>query len=232
MEGIEASKRVTQAARRESSFLEKQLEELERRFQSSQRETRAAEEKLQMFLKKAAGLLQGTSDDVVQPTEQGVLQAVDNICHKSLPEMDARLRRIAEQLTEQTELHNSSAQRAQLAGQQVQGLREKVQALETELLSADVHREKLLNSQQHYEEFLDQLSETMKVDSIAVDLGSDMRMKVVLTRAEQMVQQETASLMESKCLSYSLQRKVGLRCAVSVSHFRCCLTVTSLRHNS
>lgn len=83
-----------------------------------------------------------------------------------------------------------------------------------------------------YEEFLDQLSETMKVDSIAVDLGSDMRMKVVLTRAEQMVQQETASLMESKCLSYSLQRKVGRRCAVSLSHFRCCLTVTSLLHNS
>lgn len=68
---------------------------------------------------------------------------------QSLPEMDARLRRIAEQLTEQTELHNSSAQRAQLAGQQVQGLREKVQALEKELLSADVHREKLLNSRQH-----------------------------------------------------------------------------------
>lgn len=82
MEGLEASKRVTEAARRESSFLEKQLEELERRFQSSQREGRAAEEKLQMFLKKVAGLLQGTSDGVVQPTEQGVLQAVGNICHK------------------------------------------------------------------------------------------------------------------------------------------------------
>lgn len=63
--------------------------------------------------------------------------------------MDARLRRIAEQLTEQTELHNSSAQRAQLAGQQVQELRERVQALEEELLSADVHQEKLLQSQQH-----------------------------------------------------------------------------------
>lgn len=56
---------------------------------------------------------------------------------------------MAEQLTEQTELRNSSAQRAQLAGQQVQELRERVQALETELLSADVHREKLLHCQQH-----------------------------------------------------------------------------------
>lgn len=82
MEGLEASKRVTEAARRESSFLEKQLEELDRRFQSSQRETRAAEEKLQVFLMKAAGLLQGTTGGVVEPTERDVLHAVENICHK------------------------------------------------------------------------------------------------------------------------------------------------------
>lgn len=66
---------------------------------------------------------------------------------------------------------------------------------------------------------MDQLSETMKVDSIAVDFGCDMRMKLVLTRAEQMVQQETACLMESKCLSYSLQRKVGRRPEASFVSF-------------
>lgn len=82
MEGLEASKKVTEAARRESSFLEKQLEELERRFQSSQRETRAAEGKLQVFLRKAADLLQGACDGDVQPTERDVLHAVENICHK------------------------------------------------------------------------------------------------------------------------------------------------------
>lgn len=70
-----------------------------------------------------------------------------------------------------------------------------------------------------YEKFLSQLSETMNVDSIAEDFGSDLRMKLVLTRAEQMVQQETTSLLESKCLSYSLQRKVGSRCAVSFISF-------------
>lgn len=66
-----------------------------------------------------------------------------------------------------------------------------------------------------YEQFLDQLSESMKVDGIAADLGSDLRMKLVLTRAEQMFQQETTSLLESKCLSYSLQRKVGPTGSVS-----------------
>lgn len=62
-----------------------------------------------------------------------------------------------------------------------------------------------------YEDFLDQLSETMKVDSIAVDLGFDMRQNLILTRAGQLVQQETAALMESKSLTYGLQRKVCKR---------------------
>lgn len=150
--------------------------------------------------------------------------------------------RIAEQ-------HNSSSQ---LAGQQVQELKERVKALETELLSADAHQEKLLNCQKQvsdrrertgcfcsqccwdnpinnelyelpivfllfmqYEKFLNQLSETMKVGSSALDVGPDLMMKLLLTRAEQIFEQETATLHESKCLSYSLQRKVGKRCAVS-----------------
>lgn len=59
-----------------------------------------------------------------------------------------------------------------------------------------------------YEEFLEQLSEVMKVDSIAVDLGFDMRLKLILSRAEQLVKHEGTSLVESKTLTYSLQRKV------------------------
>lgn len=48
----------------------------------------------------------------------------------------------------------------------------------------------------------------MKVDSIAVDLGFDMRLKLILSRVEQLVKQEATALVESKSLTYSLQRKV------------------------
>lgn len=68
---------------------------------------------------------------------------------QSLPEMEARLHRISMQLSEQMELQNSSALKTQLAEQQVQDLREKLQGLETELLSADVQREELTHSKQH-----------------------------------------------------------------------------------
>lgn len=82
MERLEASKRVVEAARRESLCLEKQVQELEGKLQSSQGEAQAAEEKLLLFLERVAGLLQGTSDSVVLPTEQDVLHKVDKLCNK------------------------------------------------------------------------------------------------------------------------------------------------------
>ena len=60
-----------------------------------------------------------------------------------------------------------------------------------------------------YEEFLEELSETMVVDSIALDLGFDMKLKLILSRAEQLVKQEGTALVENKSLTYSLQRKVA-----------------------
>lgn len=82
VERVEASKRVIEAGRRESLFLEKQVKELERRLQWSHGETRAAEEKLQTFLKKVASLLQVKSETAVMPTEQDVLHKVENLCNK------------------------------------------------------------------------------------------------------------------------------------------------------
>lgn len=64
-------------------------------------------------------------------------------------------------------------------------------------------------SSRQYEEFLEQLSEMMKVDMIALDLGFDMRLKLILSRAEQLVKHEGTDLVESKSLTYNLQRKVG-----------------------
>lgn len=82
MERLEASKRVIEAARRESHCLEKQVKELERKLQLYHGESQAAEEKQQMFLQKVAGLLQGKSENVTLPTEQDVLHELDNLCNK------------------------------------------------------------------------------------------------------------------------------------------------------
>lgn len=81
-ERLEASKRVIEAARRESHCLEKQVEELERKLQTSQGENQEAEEKLQIFLKKVALLLQGESEDIIPPKEKDILHKLDNLCNK------------------------------------------------------------------------------------------------------------------------------------------------------
>uniref|UniRef100_A0A668ABG1 Coiled-coil domain containing 170 n=1 Tax=Myripristis murdjan TaxID=586833 RepID=A0A668ABG1_9TELE len=211
MERLEASKRVIEAARQESQCLEKQVEELNRKVRISQEEAQAAQGQLQMFLTDLAALLHIECGDIVLPTEKDILQKLEDFCNKTRSEVEARLSHVSEQLARQTELHSCALQRAQLAEQQVQDLRDRLQAVETELLTADMHRDGLHYSKQQYEQFLEQLSETMKVDSIAADLGYDMRMKLLLSRAEKLVKQEGTALVESKTLTYSLQRKLKLQ---------------------
>uniref|UniRef100_A0A3P9C6A0 Coiled-coil domain containing 170 n=1 Tax=Maylandia zebra TaxID=106582 RepID=A0A3P9C6A0_9CICH len=189
-ERLEASKRVIEAARRESHCLENQVEELERRIQE-------AESKLQAFLETLVGLLEKRCEDVILPTERD-----------SLPEVEMRLCCVSEKLSEQTELHHIAQQRAQLAEQQVQDLRGRLQCLEAELLTADMHCDRLQHSKQDYEEFLEQLSKTMKVEDFDIDLDFEMKLKFILSRAEQLVRQEGTALVESKSLTYSLQRKL------------------------
>lgn len=82
VERVKASKRVIEAGRRESLCLEKQVKDLEKRLRSSQGETRAAEEKLQTFLKEVASVLHVKSETLVQPREQDVLNKVESLCNK------------------------------------------------------------------------------------------------------------------------------------------------------
>lgn len=77
-EGLDANKRVIEAARRESQCLEKQLEELEKKLLITQRETEVAEQKLQTVLKQMASLL-GESGEILLPKDKNIL---DKLCNK------------------------------------------------------------------------------------------------------------------------------------------------------
>lgn len=49
----------------------------------------------------------------------------------------------------------------------------------------------------------------MKLGQIAAELGFDMRLDVVLARAEQLVRLESNAVIENKTIAHNLQRKVG-----------------------
>lgn len=71
---------------------------------------------------------------------------------QTMTELEARLCHVSRELKERTELQHGALQRAQLAEQQVQDLRERLQGLETELLKADAHRDGLRHSKQQVSE--------------------------------------------------------------------------------
>nr|XP_060472895.1 coiled-coil domain-containing protein 170 isoform X2 [Panthera onca] len=63
-------------------------------------------------------------------------------------------------------------------------------------------------SRKSYLKFLDQLSEKMKLDQMAAELGFDMRLDVVLARTEQLVRLESNAVIENKTIAHNLQRKL------------------------
>ncbi|XP_072313881.1 coiled-coil domain-containing protein 170 [Eucyclogobius newberryi] len=207
LEQLEAGKRVIDAARKESQCLEKQVQEVERKLNISQSETEAAQGRLHRFLNKVVKVLQKGSTNTLLSTENAMGLNPEEVCNK-VSEMETRLAQVSAELSEQTELHHSTLQRADLAENQVQDMRERLHRLESELLTVDAHRDGLRQDKQQYEEFLEQLSEILMVETIALDVGFDMRLKIILSRAEQLMRQEGSALVESKSLTYSLQRKL------------------------
>ncbi|XP_055719710.1 coiled-coil domain-containing protein 170 isoform X3 [Salvelinus fontinalis] len=213
-ERLEASQRVVEAAKQEAGCLERQIQELEGKLQTSQGKNQATQGRLQALLGKVGALLQlGLS----MPTEEEILQRLGDLCTRQermkaiMEEMERRLSQVTEDVSRQTELHHSALQRAQLAEQQVTDLSDRLQGLEAELMTSDVHRDGLSHNSQLHEQFLGQLSERMKVDSIATDLGYDMRLQLILSRAEQLVKLEGTALVESKTLAHNQQRKLKIQ---------------------
>ncbi|XP_023842796.1 coiled-coil domain-containing protein 170 isoform X1 [Salvelinus sp. IW2-2015] len=213
-ERLEASQRVVEAAKQEAGCLERQIQELEGKLQTSQGKNQATQGRQQALLGEVGALLQlGLS----MPTEEEILQRLGDLCTRQkrmkaiMEEMERRLSQVTEDVSRQTELHHSALQRAQLAEQQVTDLSDRLQGLEAELMTSDVHRDGLSHNSQLYEQFLEQLSGRMKVDSIATDLGYDMRLQLILSRAEQLVKLEGTALVESKTLAHNQQRKLKIQ---------------------
>ncbi|XP_010876806.2 coiled-coil domain-containing protein 170 isoform X2 [Esox lucius] len=194
--------------------MERHIQELEGMLQTNQAEKKASQGSMQAFLREVGVLLEmGPS----MPTEGEILETLKDLFTRqgtmklNVEEHEKRLSHVSEEVSRQTELYHSALQRAQLAERQVTDLRDRLQGLEAELVTSDVHRDGLSHNQQHYEQFLERLSEKMKLDSIAIDLGFDMRLQLILSRAEQLVKLEGVALVESKSLAHNLQRKLKVQ---------------------
>ncbi|XP_061896889.1 coiled-coil domain-containing protein 170 [Entelurus aequoreus] len=197
---LQASRRVTEASRRESGCLEGQVQDLEKKLQSSQRHAREAQDQVLQVLRKVSSLIPDQTPVPVHGQDQEASPTLDQLCSR----VEAHLGDVCQQLSEEKQ----RGQRAQLAEQQVSDLRQRLEDVEAELLAADEHHHAMRLDLQHHEDFLERLTDAMKVDAMAADVGPDMRLPLILSRAEQLVRSEGDAVMESKRLTFNLQRKL------------------------
>ncbi|KAI2654143.1 Coiled-coil domain-containing protein 170 [Labeo rohita] len=181
-------------------------QDLQNKLHSCQNEAQASHSHHEAFVKNVEALLDDQSLPV-QHTESDILKAITALCssekstRKSQIEMEGRLAEVEEQLSRHKE-HQSSSERRE------HELLDRIKSLEDELLTAGVWKDGMNQDKQHYLRFVEQLSEKLKVDHVAADLGFDMRLEAILTRAEQLSRQEGTTLLDTKTQIYSLQRKL------------------------
>ncbi|XP_077875017.1 coiled-coil domain-containing protein 170 isoform X3 [Ictidomys tridecemlineatus] len=128
--------------------------------------------------------------------------------NQMVSQLEAQRAELVQQLGKVSESHQEALQRAHRAEDKLETLQGQLTHLEGELVSADVFRDNSNFEKQKYLKFLDQLSEKMRLDRMAAELGFDMRLDVVLARAEQLVRLESSAVVENKTIAYNLQRKL------------------------
>ncbi|XP_058591646.1 coiled-coil domain-containing protein 170 isoform X1 [Neofelis nebulosa] len=212
-ERLLAGQRVWDASKQELSLLKKSSCELEKSLEASRDATAASRNQHSSFREKVAALLGGNWGTIV-PTEDAILERIREMTgqgesRKSMvSQLEARISELVEQLGNESGFHQKALQRAQKAESKLETLQGQLTYLEGELASGDVLRDNLDFEKQKYLKFLDQLSEKMKLDQMAAELGFDMRLDVVLARTEQLVRLESNAVIENKTIAHNLQRKL------------------------
>ncbi|XP_007643060.1 coiled-coil domain-containing protein 170 isoform X1 [Cricetulus griseus] len=212
-ERLLVAQRAWDASKQELNQLRKNCQHLDLSLKASRDAAATSQSQNSSFREKLTVLLCNGLDMAV-PTEDAILERIRELGiqeeskTRMVSQLEAQISELVEQLGNEAELHRKDLQRAQEAESKLEALQGQLSHLEGELLSGDVLRDNLNLEKQKYLQFLDQLSEKMKLGEIADDLGFDMRLDVVLARTEQLVRLESNAVIENKTIAHNLQRKL------------------------
>ncbi|KAF6364161.1 coiled-coil domain containing 170 [Rhinolophus ferrumequinum] len=212
-ERLFAGQQVWDASKQELSLLKKSSCELEKSLKTSLDAAAASQSQFSSFREKIAALLRG-SLGMIGSLEDTILEKIQEMVSQEesqkrmVSQLEAQISELVERLENESEFHQKALQRAQKAEDKMETLQGQLTHLEGELVSGDVLRDNLNFEKQKYLKFLDQLSEKMKLDQMAAELGFDMRLDVVLARTEQLVRLESSAVIENKTIAHNLQRKL------------------------
>ncbi|XP_068088099.1 coiled-coil domain-containing protein 170 isoform X2 [Hyperolius riggenbachi] len=210
---LDALQRAWEASKQELHLMKKNSSELDVTLKTSLGEAKATQSLHTSFKDELAAAL---SDDFVpvNPKEDAILDRIHDLWKKLeskkivVTQLENQVIKLNEQLQNQSDLHQKALLKAKKAEQQLEDLRARLKGAEGELVSGDVLRDNLSYEKQKYMKFLEQLSDKMKLDRITSDVGFDMRLDVILARADQLVKLESDAVIENKTLAQGLQRKL------------------------
>nr|XP_045014405.1 coiled-coil domain-containing protein 170 [Jaculus jaculus] len=212
-ERLLAGQRAWNALKQELSFLKKSSKELETSLKMSreaaatlQTQNSSFREKIAAFLWGGVGAAGSTEDAILERI--GELSSQETRAQRMASQLEAHISELVEQLGKESEFHQKALQRAHEAENKLETLQGQLNHLEGELVSGDVLRDNLNSEKQKYLKFLDRLSEKMKLNQMAAELGFDMRLDIVLARTEQLVRLESNAVLENKTIAHNLQRKL------------------------
>ncbi|XP_025061387.1 coiled-coil domain-containing protein 170 isoform X2 [Alligator sinensis] len=210
---LAASQEAWEASKQELHHLKRCSNELDGSLKNSIQEARTAQSMLSAFKEQIAVLLHSSSV-TVKSSEEAILERIRAMSHSveskktMMSQFEAQIAKLTEQLEIQTRSYQDALQGARKAEKQVESLQDQLRHLERELVSGDVQRDGLKTEKQKYLTFLEQLSDKMKLDRIAAEIGFDMRLDAILVRAEQLVKLEGDAVIENKTMTHNLQRKL------------------------
>ncbi|XP_056624637.1 coiled-coil domain-containing protein 170 [Triplophysa dalaica] len=203
---LQETQQALASAQQRCSHYENLSQDLDQKLHSSQNETQVSHSHHGAFMKELETLLH---DQCLShhPTPEDLLKSLAAVCtreksvKKSYLEMEGRLAELEQEVSKHKEHQRSAEQREQK-------LLHRIQDLEDELLTAGVCKDGMSQEKHQYLRFLEQLSEKLKVEHIAADLGFDMRLEAVLARAQQLTRQEGTAVLETRTQVHNLQRKL------------------------
>nr|XP_055028659.1 coiled-coil domain-containing protein 170 [Misgurnus anguillicaudatus]XP_055028660.1 coiled-coil domain-containing protein 170 [Misgurnus anguillicaudatus] len=203
---LQETRQALASAQQNSEHYENLTQDLNNKLHLSQNESQLSHSQHEAFVKELKTLLRDRCLSE-HPTTEELLKAVTAVCsneksaRKSELEMEGELAELREEMSRYKEHQRSS-------GLREQKLINKIQNLEDELLTAGVCKDGMSQDKQHYMRFVEQLSEKLKVEDVAADLGFDMRLEAILARAQQLTRQEGTALLETRTQVHNLQRKL------------------------
>ncbi|XP_075056815.1 coiled-coil domain-containing protein 170 [Mixophyes fleayi] len=210
---LSASQRAWKASKEELSQVKKSSTELDTIVKSSLGEAKVVHSRFASFKEEIAAALSCNSV-TVKPKEEAILERIRDICSKTenknnmITQLESRVCNLNEQLQHQADLHQEAMLKAKKSEHHLEDLWARLKLAEGELVSGDVMRDSLSYEKQKYMKFLEQLSDKMKLERITADVGYDMRLDVILARADQLVKLESNAVIENKTLAHGLQRKL------------------------